>query len=777
MSVTLCASVVFLLLAGIRFPGLDAWSPEYWNSLTIGTRFLDRPEPAWRILGLPREHMTSLLLLWLVVYRGALFMRTGPRPEVTRRDTSTLTFVVYLLGGVGLSVTVLAHLYNYGATANDFVFFGGPVFWGKAGAGLALFLSLLWFLADWISRSGIGSGPVVLGGVGLYFANGLQLLEQGKGYFAGSIAGSDLALGLLFCGAPALVVLALGFVAKRPWPVSLSGRLQLRSPLDAVILPSVLPWIGASLVRLLLDALQPIATTTPPWLPILEDVAALSIAAFFAVLLLKRGRRTAQPHRLAAAVVFPLPAMAVVLTGYGLAAEQWSRSAERYLGPASKKLLLHSRDGKGQDDAPIIVKRFRHLGIRAEAEAVDQGRIILKLDGVAPDYWPSSLLLARGQISIAAVDFNRWTPCFRGGSVGEKKVGYRCSADQCGLFPVEEPPLAERANILRGKLVKDEKPRLDLLVDERTARAIDEAKRAARAEKRYRSLGLIIDDSLYARLRWRKDRRLAVQVRSWKWTCIAASELATVAAILEAGRLQGDWWALPEPGPERDEKRNLSQASLESDELPLLPLRHVVPFPGASFDTAVHRPSGVAAIRAARMGGTGRVALVTQRSRYDLRPGRADLHDFGAVGRIVTGMDVLGRTYAVFEPQRRIRILELTGDTPFLRARVEYLDDGEPELDAEVVAAFKATASEYARAAGWSQKTTTWIEQHEDPVLLMGRVLGVLRVRDLAEKVRIIGERDPNDSLRLGRSLLEASLSHLRRRPKRETQGVASQVQ
>jgi len=114
--------------------------------------------------------------------------------------------------------------------------------------------------------------------------------------------------------------------------------------------------------------------------------------------------------------------------------------------------------------------------------------------------------------------------------------------------------------------------------------------------------------------------------------------------------------------------------------LPLLPLRNAVLFPGSVLPLPVGRPKTLAAVEAAQAT-DGLIGLVTQKSASTDDPGQDDLYAAGTVAQIMKTIDRGGQgLQLVVRSLRRFRIVELNQTSPYLRARVEERpeDMGEP---------------------------------------------------------------------------------------------------
>jgi ATP-dependent Lon protease len=109
-------------------------------------------------------------------------------------------------------------------------------------------------------------------------------------------------------------------------------------------------------------------------------------------------------------------------------------------------------------------------------------------------------------------------------------------------------------------------------------------------------------------------------------------------------------------------------------ELPLLPVRNTVLFPGTTLPLSVGRPRSTAAIRAAA-GGRGLLALLTQRNAEVESPSSADLYDVGTVARVLQVADTGSGLSVVATGIARFRALEVLEEEELQRVRIELIRD------------------------------------------------------------------------------------------------------
>jgi ATP-dependent Lon protease len=112
-----------------------------------------------------------------------------------------------------------------------------------------------------------------------------------------------------------------------------------------------------------------------------------------------------------------------------------------------------------------------------------------------------------------------------------------------------------------------------------------------------------------------------------------------------------------------------------ADELPILPVREIVLFPGGIQPITVGRDSSLALLNSLQ-GDEKTLGIVAQHDPRVEEPGAADLHAVGTAAKIHKLVRMPNGNAVVFlEGLYRIRIVELVSFRPFLRARVAPQED------------------------------------------------------------------------------------------------------
>jgi len=139
------------------------------------------------------------------------------------------------------------------------------------------------------------------------------------------------------------------------------------------------------------------------------------------------------------------------------------------------------------------------------------------------------------------------------------------------------------------------------------------------------------------------------------------------------------------------------------EELPILPLRNTVLFPGVVIPITVGRDKSIKLIRDAYKG-KRIIGVVAQRDAEVEEPGMQDLFDIGTVASILKMLRMPdGSTTAIIQGKRRCQIEEMLKEEPYLMAKASIVEEGKPEdTDSEfnaMVSSIKDLALEIIQAS------------------------------------------------------------------------------
>jgi ATP-dependent Lon protease len=126
------------------------------------------------------------------------------------------------------------------------------------------------------------------------------------------------------------------------------------------------------------------------------------------------------------------------------------------------------------------------------------------------------------------------------------------------------------------------------------------------------------------------------------------------------------------PSPPRQEE----EAVQFGDELPVLPIRNAVLFPGAVAPFDVGREKSVALVEDVDNMSTPVIAIFAQRDPSTDDPGREDLHQVGCAARVLKALKHSSGNYSlILQGLERIRLDEITQSSPYVKAKVGRLQE------------------------------------------------------------------------------------------------------
>lgn len=152
--------------------------------------------------------------------------------------------------------------------------------------------------------------------------------------------------------------------------------------------------------------------------------------------------------------------------------------------------------------------------------------------------------------------------------------------------------------------------------------------------------------------------------------------------------MDADGEFIPLITPEEEETMN---RQVFPNELPILPLRNNVLFPGVVIPITVGRDKSIRLIRDANKGNKI-IGVVSQKNQDEESPEFEDLHKVGTVAQIIRMLKMPdGSSTVIIQGRRRFEMEQPLHSEPYLRARVRLLEEKRVnEKDPEMKAAFKS---------------------------------------------------------------------------------------
>jgi ATP-dependent Lon protease len=128
-----------------------------------------------------------------------------------------------------------------------------------------------------------------------------------------------------------------------------------------------------------------------------------------------------------------------------------------------------------------------------------------------------------------------------------------------------------------------------------------------------------------------------------------------------------------------DEDEDILLTSDVPENLPILPLRNTVLFPGVIIPISVGRNKSMKLIREAYKK-SKIIGTVAQKDSTMDSPGFKDLHSIGSVAQIIRILEMPdGSTSVIIQGKRRIFLEEQVSDEPYIIAKVRQLTDTKPK--------------------------------------------------------------------------------------------------
>ena len=199
------------------------------------------------------------------------------------------------------------------------------------------------------------------------------------------------------------------------------------------------------------------------------------------------------------------------------------------------------------------------------------------------------------------------------------------------------------------------------------------------------------------------------------------------------------------------------------DELPILPIKNTVLFPGIVIPITVGREKSVKLVKEAYKG--DRIIGVTAQKNLKIEePGVSDLNSIGTVAKILK-MLILpdGNTTIIIQGQKRFNILSLTREKPFIKAKYEILRDLDFDLEKEnteaIVQSLKDTANKIMKLNPEIPKEAQIALDNIDNYSFLTHFLAGNVNAEVAEKQKLLEINDPTER---AEKLLELMMKDLK---------------
>lgn len=153
-----------------------------------------------------------------------------------------------------------------------------------------------------------------------------------------------------------------------------------------------------------------------------------------------------------------------------------------------------------------------------------------------------------------------------------------------------------------------------------------------------------------------------------------------------------------------DQNPDMTCSNVQTEDLPILPLRDMVLFPGVTMPILVGRKSSLALIDEA-FANKKLIGVTCQKNPNIEEPGINDVYTIGVIAEIVKVFQLPdGNTSVILQGKQRFSLLNIVQDKPYLKGEIALIDDIKvSKRDKEfkvLVDAIKDTTGEYLKYLG-----------------------------------------------------------------------------
>ncbi|MEM9075196.1 MAG: endopeptidase La, partial [Myxococcota bacterium] len=209
------------------------------------------------------------------------------------------------------------------------------------------------------------------------------------------------------------------------------------------------------------------------------------------------------------------------------------------------------------------------------------------------------------------------------------------------------------------------------------------------------------------------------------------------------------------------------------DELPVLPIRNAVLFPGAVAPFDVGREKSVALVEDIENLNQPVIAIFAQRDPATDDPGQEDLHPVGVAARVLKALKHSSGNYSlILQGLVRVRMEGFTQDAPYIRCRVSKLE--EPKADDVEAEALAMSLRDIAKQViqlmpELPREASSLIDSIQEPGQLADLVAANLDA-PVDEKAQLLETIDAKDRVRKVLRLLTRQLEILKMRERINSQ-------
>ena len=183
------------------------------------------------------------------------------------------------------------------------------------------------------------------------------------------------------------------------------------------------------------------------------------------------------------------------------------------------------------------------------------------------------------------------------------------------------------------------------------------------------------------------------------------------------------------------EDEEIMNAEEIPEELPILPLRNTVLFPGVVIPITVGRDKSIKLIRDAYEG-TRTIGVVTQKDPEMDDPKAKDLHKIGTVARVIKILRMPdGNTTAIIQGKKRFKLIKMVQEDPYFKAKVKGFEKENVIPDNEAFQALISSVKDVnlqiiEKSPNIPSEAAFAINNIESPVFLINFICSNLKVEN-----------------------------------------------
>lgn len=246
----------------------------------------------------------------------------------------------------------------------------------------------------------------------------------------------------------------------------------------------------------------------------------------------------------------------------------------------------------------------------------------------------------------------------------------------------------------------------------------------------------------------------------WHFELISMDNISTKLDLLHLSEiLDGDTEFIPLLSPE-DEEQMITEEVPE--ELPILPLRNTVLFPGVVIPITVGRDKSIKLIKEA-YADTKVIGVVSQIEGEIENPQIEDLNTIGTVARLVKILQMPdGSTTVIIQGKKRMRVKEFIQTDPYFKARVESFEPPyeiirKPEFEALISSVKEMAIQIIKKSPNVPSDAAFAIKNIESPIFTVNFVSSNLNC-SVADKQALLANSDLVDRAQKVLELLTSEL-------------------